>query len=998
MRPLHGLSILVLLVTVVGSNAAPPVPTDHRLVMELVAKEPDIVTPTGIAVDDQGRVWVIENNTHQRTKDYKGPAGDRIRVFSDFDTSGHAKRITTFAGGFRDSMALAIRPLTYKERYEDGKLGGDVYLATRSAIHVLRDAVMLQERKVIVRLETAARYPHNGLSALVFDELGDLYFGMGENEGLPYKLIGSDGSMCTGGGEGGGIYRCRPDGGKLVRIATGFWNPFGLGFDAFGRLFAVDNDPDSRGPCRLLHIVEGGDYGYRYRNGRKGLHPFTAWNGELPGTLPMVAGTGEAPCAVLAYEWTGLPSEYYGNLLVTSWGDHLIERFQLRPRGASLTSQSQTLVQGGEDFRPVGMVAARDGSLYISDWVDKSYPVHGKGRIWRLRMKQSLHEENPPKKNPKQDWAAGTAKQLGDPRRDVRSATAAKFTWLDDTPDIQISMVLERNPNLRARMHLLWAAERRRRETAVKKDLLRPFLSDTAPEVRSEAVRFLGESLSETKGARDEGALLDFATKDASAAVRRQAILELHAKTSLEAIVPRLADDDPFLASAALTALGRPGNTALLLAHAGEANPRIRVGVLLALRQAGEADGKKALPQWLADPDPGVRRAAIQWVGEERLKELTPLLKTAVEREPMTRDVLEAYLATNALLAGEKRKPGDEIGGEDYVAKVVRDGDQPGALRALAMEMLRPDHPALSARFLKEFLASSDERMRWPALRTLVMRSDEASQDMLRKLALDPDADLAMRAEAVMGLAQSAPASSATRRVLLTLLKETQLQSDVLRSLRETAGKPGVETALMKWWQETATPPVGHVADRQEIYQQLSFTLRPDKNSETGKRLQALLRARPQNATQWRAALTEKGNPRAGERVFFHPRGPRCYVCHRVDGRGAAIGPDLSTIGRSLSRDKLIDSILEPSKEIAPQFVSWLIATRDGKVRTGLIVEEGPNSTITIADTQGNLEVIHRTAVEERHAVTTSIMPASLPELMTRREFVDLLAFLRERK
>ena len=328
-------------------------------------------------MDEQGRIWVIENNTHQRTKDYKGPASDRIRVFSDFDASGHAKRITTFAEGFRDSMALAIRPLTYKERYQDGKLGGDVYLATRSAIHVLRDAAVLQERKVIVRLETAARYPHNGLSALVFDELGDLYFGMGENEGLPYKLIGSDGSMCTGGGEGGGIYRCRPDGSKLVRIATGFWNPFGLGFDAFGRLFAVDNDPDSRGPCRLLHIVEGGDYGYRYRNGRKGLHPFTAWNGELPGTLPMVAGTGEAPCAVLAYEWTGLPSEYYGSLLATSWGDHLIERFRLRPRGASFTSQSQTVVQGGEDFRPVGMVAARDGSLYISDWVDKSYPVHG---------------------------------------------------------------------------------------------------------------------------------------------------------------------------------------------------------------------------------------------------------------------------------------------------------------------------------------------------------------------------------------------------------------------------------------------------------------------------------------------------------------------------------------------------------------------------------------------------------------------------------------------
>ena len=70
-----------------------------------------------------------------------------------------------------------------------------------------------------------------------------------------YRLIGSDGATLSGGGEGGSIYRCRPDGSKLERVATGFWNPFHMTFDVFGRLFAVDNDPDSRPPCRLLHIV-----------------------------------------------------------------------------------------------------------------------------------------------------------------------------------------------------------------------------------------------------------------------------------------------------------------------------------------------------------------------------------------------------------------------------------------------------------------------------------------------------------------------------------------------------------------------------------------------------------------------------------------------------------------------------------------------------------------------------------------------------------------------
>ena len=117
-----------------------------------------------------------------------------------------------------------------------------------------------------------------------------------------------------------------------------------------------------------------------------------------------------------------------------------------------------------------------------------------------------------------------------------------------------------------------------------------------------------------------------------------------------------------------------------------------------------------------------------------------------------------------------------------------------------------------------------------------------------------------------------------------------------------------------------------------------------------------------------------------------------------MDGRGGSIGPDLSNIGASAARDKLIESILTPSKEIAPAYVSWFIATRDGKERSGVIVDEGPNSTITVADAQGHLEIIQRTTIEERHALPTSIMPDNLPALMTRQEFLDLLAFLGERK
>src|SRR5215471_18368412 len=196
-----------------------PVVADDRLVIELVAKELKIVTPTGIAVDERGRVWCIENNTHQRQADYKGHPSDRIRIYDDFDENGRARRVKTFADGFKNSMGLAL--------HYDGR----VFLATRSEIFVLRDTKgtdTADEKKSIIKLDTKGDYPHNGLSGFAFDALGNMFFGLGENLGESYKLNGSDGWTLSGGGEGGNIYRCKPDGTNLLRVATGFWNPFAM--------------------------------------------------------------------------------------------------------------------------------------------------------------------------------------------------------------------------------------------------------------------------------------------------------------------------------------------------------------------------------------------------------------------------------------------------------------------------------------------------------------------------------------------------------------------------------------------------------------------------------------------------------------------------------------------------------------------------------------------------------------------------------------------------
>jgi putative membrane-bound dehydrogenase-like protein len=348
------------------SNIKPPRVLLPGWTIDRVAAEPQLVTPTDCCIDDAGRLLVIECHTHFPPEKYAGPLADRIYRFTTDAASGTLGNQQLFYEGGQATMGIA--------NLGDGWIG----LLSRSELRRVRDSDgdnVADQSEILLRFETTANYPHNGLVSLAVGGDGWLTVGQGENFGESYQLIGADGSKQVGSGEGGNLFRCRPDGSQVQRLATGFWNPFGLCYDPAGRLWVVGNDPDSMPPNRLMHVVPTADFGFQFRFGRAGTHPLQAWNGELPGTLPMAAAIGEAACDVVVH------GKY---LYVSSWGDNRIERYELKPRGASFESRAEVVVQGDANFRPVGLAVASDGSLYITDWVDRNYSVHLKGRLWRL--------------------------------------------------------------------------------------------------------------------------------------------------------------------------------------------------------------------------------------------------------------------------------------------------------------------------------------------------------------------------------------------------------------------------------------------------------------------------------------------------------------------------------------------------------------------------------------------------------------------------------------
>jgi putative membrane-bound dehydrogenase-like protein len=139
--------------------------------------------------------------------------------------------------------------------------------------------------------------------------------------------------------------------------------------------------------------------------------------------------------------------------------------------------------------------------------------------------------------------------------------------------------------------------------------------------------------------------------------------------------------------------------------------------------------------------------------------------------------------------------------------------------------------------------------------------------------------------------------------------------------------------------------------------------------------------------------IRRHGDPEMGRGVFFKIGTNSCAGCHRVQGRGQWVGPDLSTIGMKYGRDELIRSILSPSDSIGYSYRSVVAALADGRVITGLTLEDSPEK-LAIKTADGQRISVDPHSIEDRRTSDVSLMPEGLAQTMTTQELVDLLSYL----
>jgi len=924
--------------------------------ISLLAQEPLIHTPTGLRVDEQNNIWVIENHTHVRQQDYTGPRADRILVFRGYLDENEEKSISEFATDFVDGMSLSLAP------------EGGVLVATRASIMQFTDLdgdLKADRRDTLIALETEETFPHNGMSGLVVSPDGWLYFQCGENFGAPYLLTGTDGTTLEGQArEGGSLYRCRADGSRLERIASSVWNCFAMTFDDFGNLFAVENDPDSRPPCRLLHIVKGGDYGFQFQHGRDGLSPFTSWFGQLPGTLPMVAGTAEAPSGVLYYGQSQLHPELQDRLLVTGWGDNEIQSFKLEPKGSSFVAQPQSLIKGERNFYPVGLALDNQGGVLVSDWASVSYPVHGKGRIWRISGKG----KGPRSMRIQQGVLLSKNELLqrlnaDDPRVRAEAARLVLQTYPEDAKIFFAANKL----TPKGKANLLWAARQARHPQLP--DMIELALDHEHELLRAAAVRIIAEDQLIT----NEHFYFSLIQTDASPFVKREAIYGLYSPEAYAAIVPLFEQNDPFIHTAIIHTFGKAGNVDFLLEFAQHPSPHIRLGSLLCLRRSGSERARAVIPDFLMDELPANRMTALKWVAEEQLT----IFRNEVEQSfnqlsNFTPELFDTYMATFQYLDGAFNPKSHFMEGDEHISRsfykrqkfLLAAAANPGLnydIRRRALAGVNPQYEGLSPELLAGFAGEPHEGFQIEAVRSLGERqADTAALRLLRFIAADTQRARAVRLEAIAALGRHVQPENKT--ALLALLKQ-----------------PGQDEAITE-----------------EAMRSLEAFGRDEETTPWLDSYRKLLPAPEAAASNefWQQAVEGEADLQAGERTFFSAR-YLCSSCHRINGRGGVFGPDLSRAGSNISKERIIQSILDPSAIVQPAYTGYTVKSREGEVFTGRLDKE--------LDSKRHLQMIlpngERTAVPydqivEQKMLEQSLMPAGLQLRMTAREFRDLVHFL----
>lgn len=917
--------------------------------IQLVAAEPIVFDPVAVCWDASGRMLVVENRGYP-----VGPENGSIALLEDTDGDGQMDKRTVFATDipfpngimpWRDGFFVTSAPEVYYLKDTDGDNRADV-------------------RKVVL-----TGYMTNSTTQLR----------------VAHPTLGLDGFVhVTAGLTGGKISSpLHPD-----RKPTEFkksdsrFNPdtfeveewpgigqFGLCFDDFGRKFNVSN----RNP--LKHVVVHPRYLKRnkyfafskveYDSAPSGtaaicwpLSEDTTTAGFHPRLMATPhAGTFTSACGISIYRGNALPNGFYGSAICCEPAQNLVQRQVLTPDGATFKGQPATegkefIASPDTWFRPVFSANGPDGAAYICDMYRKILdhprylPEHirdkldygaGKamGRIYRV-VKKSAKATQPSLSTNTKDLVKAIDSANSWPRETA-------FRLLSESKDKSLASTLRstrfKRPAARVAAHRLLANI----GSLNHADILK-LLKDPSPRVREHGIQ-LGEAHLENNQIAIR--IRQLAT-DRDAMVRFNAALVLgedspNYRTTALAIIAGMVGDDQWSSAAVMSSIDNEG-IEYIARH------------LLATGKGAEASA-------LMTP---LGQAAGRALKDEQAANLVQFISAT--QEPSDIEWKTAFVDgfTKGLRSrglGKGKSPFTDLAARTKTKHNVDWLFNQAAQQAVDSKIKEPTRVAAI-----QFLANNATDQSTKALQSLLTPKESTAIQSAAIATLGKFGNVDIGKWLIEPARWHSYSPNIRNALVAALLSHSKLIPLLLSS---------IESGQIPAW---AVPEVR----RRGLMRQAKYKV------QATKLFGAMGGADRKQVYDDLKPLTEKkGDIAKGKLVFTKA----CATCHKFNGEGHDVGPDLTGV-RNQPKDAILLHVIVPNAEIYPGFTAYEVETKDDRTLSGIMTSETDNS-ITIRAAQGIEETFLRTDIANLRAGSTSLMPNELEKTMTKQELIDLLEFLK---
>jgi len=932
---------------------------------QLVAAEPLVVDPVAVAFDERSRLYVVEmiDYSEQETERL-----GRVRLLTDDDGDGRYERSVVFADGFSWPTAVAC--------YDGG-----VFVGAAPDVYYLKDSD--HDGRADVRTTVFTGFGRGNVQGL-FNSFrwgwdGRIYGAASSSGGdvvrpgapndPPVTLRGRDFSF---------------DPRTLALRSESGGAQHGMSFDEWGRRFVCSNsdhcqavlyddryfarNPQLPVPGPRQSIADDGGQAPVFR-----ISPVEPWrivrtrlrvSGETPGVVEgggRAAGYFTGATGITIYTGDAYPDEYRGLAFIGDVGSNIVHRKRITPQGVGFTAtrlDTETEFLRSKDiwFRPAQFANAPDGCLQILDVYreviehPKSLPPQIKqhldltsgrdrGRLYRV-VPQGVELRGPVDLSRLEN--VELVRRLEHPngwhretahRLLVERGMAGGAGIVDGIADAARKLC-ESSASPLGRLNALWILGALDRIAAA--DAVRA-MRDPHPRVREYGARFAERHAASAEAQAAFAALVG----DADDRVRLQAAFSVG------------EFPEPFRQSQLLEMLRRDG-----------ADQWLRLAAL-----SSAADGAAALLRGLV-LDAEFRASPIaanvlpplaQLIGrQQRPAELAIVLETIQRPEVNASGWTERIVLQLAV-------------GLPSLRARLRDSPLGGTLEGI-----------ISAARSAAGTESTDPERRADAARTLRL-GDFATDGPVLTGCLDPRVPAVVQSAAIEALGQF-PEPAAAEAIVA---QWSRLSPTVRREAEEAvcARPPGV-SALLRAIEAEAIAP----ADISPARVQLLLAHRDAALRDRAAKLfsPASSAARQQVVERYQPALRQRGDIERGRAVFRK----QCSACHKLEGFGQELGPNLATM-RNRGPEAIVLNVLDPNREVNPQYQSYIAVTEDGLTHTGMIQSETA-SAITLARGDGKTETLLRADVAELKSTGLSLMPEGLEKEIDIAAFADLLAYLEQ--